>query len=259
MVVTRTHHRLHQAHGPADELRGPGPRRPRHHRRDPGRGRLHRRTCSRPRTHDHVLLFTTRPGLLQEGVRAAEGSRTSKGRAIVKRARPPGRRAGRRDAAVHRVSAPTPACSSRPSPARQEDRSCRSSENVRQSGIKAITVENGGPPDQGELTTKAHDVLLTSAKGFAVRFTRIACGRWAGPPPACAASRCAPTTACSGCPRSCATSRRQLITVCERGYGKAHRARRLSTQERGGKGVITIKTTAATAGLRGPVAPTTIT
>ena len=44
-------------------------------------------------------------------------------------------------------------------------------ENVRQSGIKAITIEEGDRLIKAERTTKAHDVLLTSAKGFAVRFT----------------------------------------------------------------------------------------
>jgi DNA gyrase subunit A len=117
-------------------------------------------------------------------------------------------------------------------------------ENVRQSGIKAITIEEGDRLIKAELTTKAHDVLLTSAKGFAVRFKedrvrpmgRTAAGvrgiklrtgdRLVG--------------MCTFLRDDAATT---LITVCERGYGKRTALADYPTKDRATQGVITIKTT----------------
>ncbi|HMG21429.1 MAG TPA: DNA gyrase C-terminal beta-propeller domain-containing protein, partial [Kofleriaceae bacterium] len=118
-------------------------------------------------------------------------------------------------------------------------------ENVRQSGIKAITIEGGDRLIKAELTTKAHDVLLTSAKGMAVRFKEDRVrpmGRTA------AGVRGISLRTNDRLVGMCTFMRDDagatLITVCERGYGKRTALADYPTKNRGGVGVITIKTTA---------------
>ena len=195
-------------------------------------------------THDHLLLFTDRGRVYYKKVfELPEGSRIAKGRAVVNVL-------DLQDG--EQVVAMLPFTEFR-------DDTCvffatasgtvkktelSQFENVRQSGIKAITIEEGDRLIKAELTTKAHDVLLTSAKGYAVRFHedrvrpmgRAAAGvrgislrgddRLVG---MCTFLREDPAT---------------LITVCQRGYGKRTALADYPTQNRGGKGVITIKTTA---------------
>jgi DNA gyrase subunit A len=118
-------------------------------------------------------------------------------------------------------------------------------ENVRQSGIKAITIDEGDRLIKAELTTKAHDVLLTSAKGFAVRFTadRVRpMGRTASGVRGISLRGDDRLVGMSTFMRDDAAA--TLITVCERGYGKRTALADYPTKNRGGKGVITIKTTA---------------
>jgi len=118
-------------------------------------------------------------------------------------------------------------------------------ENVRQSGIKAITIEEGDRLIKAELTTKAHDVLLTSAKGFAVRFTEDRVrpmGRTAAGVRGISLRGDDRLVGMSTFMRDDAAA--TLITVCERGYGKRTTLADYPTKNRGGKGVITIKTTA---------------
>jgi DNA gyrase subunit A len=116
-------------------------------------------------------------------------------------------------------------------------------ENVRQSGIKAITIDEGDRLVGASLITKADDVLLASAKGYAARFTedRVrAMGRNAAGVRGIAlreGDRC--VGMCTFARESTAT----LITVCERGYGKRTALGDYPVKNRGVMGVITIKTT----------------
>src|SRR5262249_54946698 len=124
-------------------------------------------------------------------------------------------------------------------------------ENVRQNGIRAITVEEGDRLVGAALTTKADDVLLASAKGFAGRVTedrvrpmgRNAAGVQGTSP----RGRDRVVGMCTF-PRDSAAT---LITVCERGYGKRTALADYPTKNRGGKGVITIKTTARNGNVSG--------
>jgi DNA gyrase subunit A len=117
-------------------------------------------------------------------------------------------------------------------------------ENVRQNGIKAISIDEGDRLVGASLTTAADDVLLTSAKGFAVRFTEDRArpmGRTAGGVKGISLREGDRVVGmCTFARAGSAT----LITVCERGYGKRTALADYPTKNRGGKGVITIKTTA---------------
>jgi DNA gyrase subunit A len=117
-------------------------------------------------------------------------------------------------------------------------------ENVRQSGIKAITIDDGDRLVGASLVTKADDVLLASAKGFAVRFMEDrarAMGRNAAGVRGIALREGDRVVGMATFPRDSSAT---LITVCERGYGKRTALHDYPTKNRGGKGVITIKTSA---------------
>jgi len=195
-------------------------------------------------THDHLLLFTDKGRVYYKKVfELPEGSRTAKGRPIVN---------------VLDLQEGEQVVAMLPFKEFREDTSVffatqagtvkktelSAFENVRQSGIKAITIEEGDRLVGASLLTKADDVLLTSAKGYAVRFTeeRVrAMGRSAaGVRGISLRDGDKLVGMCTFARDSSAT----LITVCERGYGKRTTLSDYPTKNRGGKGVITIKTTA---------------
>src|ERR1041384_8303858 len=196
-------------------------------------------------THDHVLLFTDKGRAYYKKVfELPEGSRTAKGRALVN---------------VLDLQEGEQVVAMLPFTEFRDD-TCvffatqsgtvkktelSQFENVRQSGIKAITIEEGDRLIKAELTTKAHDVLLPPARGFAVRFTEDRVrpmGRTA------AGVRGISLRADDRLLGMCAFMREDsaatLIPVRARGCGKRTALADYPTKNRGGKGVITIKTTA---------------
>jgi DNA gyrase subunit A len=196
-------------------------------------------------THDHVLLFTDKGRAYYKKVfELPEGSRTAKGRAVVN---------------VLDLQEGEQVVAMLPFTEFRED-TCvffatqsgtvkktelSQFENVRQSGIKAITIDEGDRLIKAELTTKAHDVLLTSARGYAVRFKEDRVrpmGRTAS------GVRGISLRSDDRLVGMCAFIREDaaatLITVCARGYGKRTALAEYPTKNRGGKGVISIKTTA---------------
>src|SRR5262249_2794203 len=121
-------------------------------------------------THDHLLLFTDKGRVYHKKVfELPEGARTAKGRAIVN---------------VLDLQDGEQVVAMLPFKEFRDDTSVffatqagtvkktelSQFENVRQSGIKAITIEDGDRLVGAALVTKIDDVLLASAKGFAVRF-----------------------------------------------------------------------------------------
>ncbi|HEY6033129.1 MAG TPA: DNA gyrase C-terminal beta-propeller domain-containing protein, partial [Kofleriaceae bacterium] len=110
--------------------------------------------------------------------------------------------------------------------------------------IKAITIEDGDRLVGAALVTKADDVLLASAKGYAVRFAEDRVrpmGRNAAGVRGIALREGDRCVGMVTFPRDSSAS---LITVCERGFGKRTALSDYPVKNRGGKGVITIKTTA---------------
>ena len=194
-------------------------------------------------THDHVLLFTDKGRVYYKKVfELPEGARTAKGRAIVN---------------VLDLQDGEQVVAMLPFKQFRDDTSVffatRSGtvkktelaafENVRSSGIKAITIEDGDRLVGAALVTKADDVLLTSAKGFAVRFAedRVrTMGRNAGGVRGISLRDGDKLIGMCTFARDAAAT---LITVCERGFGKRTQLADYPTKNRGGKGVITIKTT----------------
>ncbi len=117
-------------------------------------------------------------------------------------------------------------------------------ENVRSNGIRAINIDEGDRLIAAAMVTKADDVLLTSARGFAVRFTEDRVrpmGRTAG---GVRGMNLRTGDRLVGMVTFARDSASTLITVCLRGYGKRTAVTDYPTKNRGGKGVIAIKTTA---------------
>jgi DNA gyrase subunit A len=121
-------------------------------------------------------------------------------------------------------------------------------ENVRQSGIKAISIEEGDRLVGASLTTKEDDVLVMSAKGFAVRFREDRVrpmGRSAGGVRGISLRSGDRLVGMVTFARASSDSgAATLLTVCARGYGKRTALADYPTKNRGGKGVIAIKASA---------------
>ncbi|MBX3158630.1 MAG: DNA gyrase subunit A [Deltaproteobacteria bacterium] len=195
-------------------------------------------------THDHLLLFTDKGRVYHKKVyELPEGTRTAKGRPIVN---------------VLDLQDGEQVVAMLPFAEFRED-TCvffatasgtvkktelSQFENVRQTGIKAITIEEGDRLVSAALTTKDDDVLVTSAKGFAVRFKEDRVrpmGRTAGGVRGITLRDGDRLVGMVTFKRDAAAT---LITMCERGYGKRTAVADYPTKNRGGKGVIAIKTTA---------------
>jgi len=195
-------------------------------------------------THDHLLLFTDKGRVYYKKVfELPEGARTAKGRAIVNVL---DLQEGEQVVAMlpfKEFNADTSVFFATQSGTVKKTE-LSAFENVRQTGIKAITIEDGDRLISAALVTKADDVLLTSAKGFAVRFqedkVRVM-GRNAG---GVRGITLREGDRLVGMVTFGRDANATLITVCERGYGKRTAVSDYPVKNRGGKGVITIKTTA---------------
>jgi len=195
-------------------------------------------------THDHVLLFTDRGRVYYKKVfELPEGSRTAKGRPVVN---------------VLDLQEGEQVITMLPFKEWRDDTfvffatqsgtvkktALLQFENVRANGIKAISIDEGDRLVGASLVTKADDVLVTSAKGFAVRFQEDRVrpmGRTAGGVRGINLREGDRLVGMVTFPRD---SNATVIIVCERGYGKRTALADYPTKNRGGKGVIAIKTTA---------------
>jgi DNA gyrase subunit A len=194
-------------------------------------------------THDHVLLFTDKGRVYYKKVfELPEGSRIAKGRPVVNVL---DLQDGEQVVAMlpfkewHEDTSVFFATQS----GTVKKTSLSQFENVRASGIKAINIEDGDRLVGASLTTKADDVLVTSAKGFAVRFTEDKArpmGRTAAGVRGINLREGDRLVGMVTFPRE---STATLITVCQRGYGKRTALADYPTKNRGGKGVIAIKAT----------------
>ncbi len=195
-------------------------------------------------THDHLLLFTDKGRAYHKKVfELPEGARTAKGKPVVNVLE---LQDGEQVVAMlpfNEFNAETSVFFATQSGTVKKTE-LAAFENVRQNGIKAITIDDGDRLVGAALTTKANDVLLTSARGFAVRFTEDRVrpmGRTAAGVRGISLREGDRLVGMSTFPRDAAAT---LFTVCQRGYGKRTAIADYPTKNRGGKGVISIKTTA---------------
>jgi DNA gyrase subunit A len=195
-------------------------------------------------THDHLLLFTDKGRAYYKKVfELPEGTRTAKGKPVVNVL---DMQEGEQVVAMlpfNEFRADTCVFFATQSGTVKKTE-LSAFENVRANGIKAISIDEGDRLVGAALITKADDVLLASAKGFAVRFTEEkvrTMGRTAAGVRGISLREGDRLVGMATFPRD---SQATMITVCERGYGKRTRLSDYPTKNRGVMGVITIKTTA---------------
>jgi len=195
-------------------------------------------------THDHLLIFTSKGRAFYKKVFSLpEGGRTSKGKPFVN---------------VVDLQADETVVAMLPLSEFRADRfvflatangtvkktSLDQFDKINVRGIKAMGLDENDTLVGAAITSADHDVLLTSRNGFAVRFRDDKVrpmGRTAG------GVRGITLRAGDQMVGMVAFERESpvtLITVCERGYGKRTSLTEYPTKNRGGKGVITIKTSA---------------
>jgi len=195
-------------------------------------------------THDHLLLFTDKGRAYYKKVfELPEGTRTSKGRAIVNVLE---LQEGEQVVAMlpfKEFRADTCVFFATQSGTVKKTELSQF-ENVRQTGIKAISIDEGDRLVGASLTTKADDVLVTSAKGLAVRFCEDRVRPMGRSAAGVRGISLRSGDRLVGMVTFARDSEATLITVCERGYGKRTALADYPTKNRGGKGVIAIKTSA---------------
>jgi DNA gyrase subunit A len=195
-------------------------------------------------THDHLLLFTDKGRAYYKKVfELPEGARTAKGRPLVN---------------VCDLQEGEQVVAMLPFKEFRDD-TCvffatqsgtvkktelSQFENVRQTGIRAISIDDGDRLVGASLTTKADDVLVTSARGFAVRFQEDRVRPMGRSAAGVRGITLREGDRMVGMVTFARDSTATLIVVCQRGYGKRTALSDYPTKNRGGKGVIAIKTTA---------------
>jgi DNA gyrase subunit A len=192
-------------------------------------------------THAHLLLFTDKGRAYHKKVfELPEGTRTSKGRAIVNVL---DLQEGEQVVAMlpfEEFRADTAVFFATQSGTVKKTELAQF-ENVRTNGIKAIAIDDGDRLVGASLTTPADDVLLTSSKGFAVRFSESRVRPMGRTAAGVRGIMLRPGDRLVGMVRFARDSAATLITVCERGYGKRTPLADYPPKNRGGKGVIAIK------------------
>ena len=115
--------------------------------------------------------------------------------------------------------------------------------NIRRSGINAVTLEDGDILTGVAQTDGSYDVIIGTKDGMSIRFSekevrdmgRIARG--------VRGIKLGKEDIVVGMEVAPANTKKDLLTVCENGYGKRTKLDEYRNQHRGGSGIITIKTT----------------
>jgi DNA gyrase subunit A len=195
-------------------------------------------------THDHLLLFTSRGRVYHKKVyELPQGGRASRGRPFVNVVdMNPGEEVVamlplQEYAADHYVFLATQSGTVKKT-------GLDAFEKIRVTGIRAIGLEEGDTLVGAAITSEAKDVLLVSANGLSVRFRDDRVRPMGREARGVRGMDLRDGDRVVGMCTFERDSTEQLITVCEHGYGKRTNLGDYPTKNRGGKGVITIKTSA---------------
>jgi len=195
-------------------------------------------------THDHLLLFTDKGRVYHKKVyELPEGARTSRGKPFVNVIDLP---EGEQVVAMlplaefsadHFVFLATQSGTVKKTALDAFDK-------IRATGIRAITIDEGDRLIGAAITSTKHDVLLVSANGLSVRFREDQVRPMGRDARGVRGMDLREGDRVVGMATFDRETQVQLITVCARGYGKRTNLGDYPTKNRGGKGVITIKTSA---------------
>src|SRR5262249_41589119 len=117
-------------------------------------------------------------------------------------------------------------------------------EKIRSTGIKAIGLDEGDRLVGAAITSEKMDVLLVSANGLSVRFREDQVRPMGREARGVRGMDLRQGDKVVGMVTFARDATLQLMTVCARGYGQRTNLGDYPTKNRGGKGVITIKTSA---------------
>jgi DNA gyrase subunit A len=201
-------------------------------------------------THDHLLIFTDKGRVYHKKVfELPEGARTAKGKPVVN---------------VVDLQEGEQVVAMLPLPEFEPERyvflatqsgtvkktSLDQFSKIRVTGIKAITIDEGDRLVGAALTSASSDVLVVSASGLAVRFQENRVRPMGREARGVRGINLREGDRLVGMVAFERDSTATLVTVCAKGYGKRTLLSDFPTKNRGGKGVIAIKTTER----NGPVA-----
>ena len=196
-------------------------------------------------THDHLLIFTNLGRVYQKKVyKLPQGSRVSKGRAFVNviEALQDDERVVGMLPVKEFGEEQTVFMATLNGTVKQTLASAFS--KIRVTGIKAIGIEEGDQLVEVKLTEPGMDVLLVTKSGRGIRFQEDqvrTMGREARGVRGINLKGKDQVVGMSVFTRDCQEA---LLTVCQNGYGKRTKLDEYPTKNRGGMGVITIKTSA---------------
>ena len=114
---------------------------------------------------------------------------------------------------------------------------------IRASGIIAIQIDDGDQLIDAQLTDGARHVLLSTRGGMGIRFPEDQARPMGRAARGVIGIRLDEGDAVVGMAILEAESKASILTVCEQGFGKRTDASEYRVQNRGGQGIITIKTT----------------
>ncbi|MEF3280709.1 MAG: DNA gyrase subunit A [Elusimicrobiota bacterium] len=114
--------------------------------------------------------------------------------------------------------------------------------NIRKSGINAITLEDGDILTGVALTDGSYDVIIGTKDGMSIRFNEKEVRDMGRNARGVRGIRLAKEDMVVGMEVASQNSKKDLLTVCENGYGKRTELSEYRNQHRGGGGIITIKT-----------------
>jgi DNA gyrase subunit A len=195
-------------------------------------------------THAHLLVFTERGRVYKKKVyELPEGSRTARGKPFVNVV---DLQEGDQVVAMlpleefpddHFVFLATQSGTVKKTP-------LNAFEKIRVTGIKGISIDDGDRLIGAAITSSQHDVLLVSAKGLSVRFREDKVRQMGREARGVRGMDLREGDRVVGMVTFDRESTATMVTVCQRGYGKRTMLGDYPTKNRGGKGVITIKTSA---------------
>jgi DNA gyrase subunit A len=195
-------------------------------------------------THAHLLVFTERGRVYKKKVyELPEGARTARGKPFVNVV---DLQEGDQVVAMlpleefpddHFVFLATQSGTVKKTP-------LNAFEKIRVTGIKGISIDDGDRLIGAAITSSQHDVLLVSAKGLSVRFREDKVRQMGREARGVRGMDLREGDRVVGMVTFDRESTATMVTVCQRGYGKRTMLSDYPTKNRGGKGVITIKTSA---------------
>jgi DNA gyrase subunit A len=115
--------------------------------------------------------------------------------------------------------------------------------NIRKTGINAITLEDGDILTGVAHTDGNYDIILGTKDGMSIRFSEKEVRDMGRTARGVRGIKLQKDDIVVGMEAAPSNTKKDLLTVCENGYGKRTKLDEYRNQHRGGSGIITIKTT----------------